>query len=109
MNTITSDIYITRCNSVCNVIFCTILIKSCFILFINYPYLCYIISTTLFLEWSSCEGKVLAILRNEKMIGCIDNSDMNADDTVMIVTDKTCFYSEMGGQSADSGTMKSLV
>lgn len=107
MNAITFDIYITRCNSVC--LQCHSLYHIHQIIFIYYPYLCYTFSTTLFLEWSSCEGKVLAILRNEKMIHCIDNSDRNADDTVMIVTDKTCFYSEMGGQAADSGSMESLV
>ncbi|MEG0773252.1 alanine--tRNA ligase [Clostridium sp.] len=53
-------------------------------------------------ETLSCEGEVLVIAKGDEFVNTLEKSDMG-----IIVTDKTPFYAEMGGQIGDTGVIYS--
>jgi len=55
-------------------------------------------------DTSSVPGKVLAIIKNGKLVSKID-----AEDTADILLDQTPFYAEAGGQTADQGIIENEV
>ena len=55
-------------------------------------------------QTSSVPGKVLAIIKNGKLVSKIDT-----EDTAEILLDQTPFYAEAGGQTADQGIIENEV
>ena len=55
-------------------------------------------------QTSSVPGKVLAIIRNEKLV-----SRIGLEETADILLDQTPFYAEAGGQTADQGVIENEV
>ena len=51
-----------------------------------------------FSEFQSCEGSVIALRYNNEFV-----DEVSSGQIVGILTDKTCFYAEQGGQIYDEG------
>lgn len=58
-------------------------------------------------EWAVCTSKVLAISSDDKFVDCVTTSNGHTD--LALITDRTCFYAESGGQTADTGTITNQV
>ena len=53
---------------------------------------------SLFSEFQSCEGSVIALRYNKEFV-----DEVSSGQVVGVLTDKTCFYAEQGGQIFDEG------
>ena len=53
---------------------------------------------------NECSAKIIAIAKNGERV-----ESASEGDEVLIVTDKTCFYAESGGQVGDSGVIKTAT
>lgn len=55
-----------------------------------------------YIAFESITGKVVAIFQRKKLV---DSVEPGGDASFGVILDRTCFYAESGGQSADEGYM----